>query len=61
MSYEVLKAEYVFQTLAKGDKVIACDFATMTMKNCEDLTVKQINSYIEKGTAVVFYKAVSNE
>lgn len=61
MKYEVLKAEYVIETLAKGDKVIVCDFPTMTMKDCEGLTVKQINSYIEKDTAVAFYKAVNNE
>ena len=61
MSYELLKAEYVLQTLAKGDKVIICDFSTMDMKDCESLTVKQINSYIAKSSAVVFYKAVSNE
>lgn len=61
MRYEVLKAEYVFQALAKGDKVIVCDFPTMTMKACEGLTVGQINSYIAKAETIVFYKAVSNE
>ena len=61
MRYEVLKAEYVFQTLAKGDRVIVCDFSTMNMKDCEGLTVGQINNYIAKTESAVFYKAVSNE
>lgn len=60
MSYEVLKKDYVIETLAKGTTVICCDFSTMRMLDCTDMTVKTINNYIAKD-GVVFYKAVANE
>lgn len=60
MSYEVIKKDYVIQSLAKGDKVILCDFDTMRMSNCDDMTVGAINTFIEKKNTV-FYKAVASE
>lgn len=57
MQYTELKKDYVIQTLAKGEKVILCDFDTMRMSNCDDMTVGAINSFIAK-TNTVFYKAV---
>lgn len=53
--YEVLKAQYVIETLGKGSKVLCVDFQSMKIIDCEDLTIKAINSYIAD-TTVVFYK-----
>lgn len=60
MSYELIKKEYVIETLGKGNDVIICDFATMKMLNCKDLTIGSIKFYIEKPDTV-FYKVVVNE
>lgn len=60
MKYELVKKEYVIETLAKGNDVILCDFSTMKMVSCGSLTVNAIVSYIEKDTTV-FYKVVPNE
>lgn len=60
MSYEVLKKEYVIQTIAKGDTVVVCDFDTMRIMNCADMTVKSINSFIAQNNTV-FYKGIVNE
>ena len=60
MVYEVLKGSYVIETLAKGTTVIACDFSTMRMTYCTELTVKAINTLVSKDS-VVFYKAVASE
>lgn len=60
MKYELLKKEYVIETLAKGTEVIVCDFKTMRMCNCSEMTVKNINSFIDNASAV-FYKVVANE
>ena len=55
-----LKKEYVIQTLAKGESVIVCDFSTMKMVQCDDLTISAINAYIAK-TETLFFKGVVNE
>ena len=60
MTVSELKPEFVLSTLGKGTKVVACDFQTMKMTDCGDMTVKAINSYIEKGT-VKFFTVVINE
>ena len=60
MTYEVIKKEYVVETLGKGSTVILCDFDTMRMMNCVDMSVRSINSYIDKANTV-FYKGVKNE
>jgi hypothetical protein len=60
MSYTELKKEYVIETLGKGDKVILCDFSTMRMVNCDDMTVAAINNFKEKPDTK-FFKAVANE
>ena len=60
MNYTSLKKEYVIETLAKGDAVIVCDFSTMRMLNCGEMTVNTINSFMSK-PETVFYKGVVNE
>ncbi len=60
LSFTELKKEYVIQTLAKGESVIVCDFSTMKMLQCDDLTISAINGYIAK-TETIFYKGVVNE
>ncbi len=60
MIYTELKKEYVIETLAKGDTVIMCDFSSMRMSSCADLTVNVINSAIAKSDTK-FFKAVANE
>lgn len=59
MTYTELKKEYVIETLGKGEKVIMCDFATMRMVDCGDMTVNTILSFIEK-SETKFFKAVVN-
>ena len=57
MTYEQLKKEYVIENLAKGNTVIVCDFSTMRMLDCRDMTVNTVNSFIAK-TETVFFKGV---
>ena len=60
MTYEQLKKEYVIETLAKGNAVIVCDFSTMRMLDCREMTVNTINSFIAKPNTV-FFKGVVSE
>lgn len=55
-----LKKEYVIETLGKGNKVILCDFDTMRLIDCGELTVNAINSFIAKKNTV-FFKVIINE
>ena len=59
--YELLKSEYVIQTLEKGAEVIICDFPTMRMINCSGLTVGAILSFAAKDTTVFYKKVVTDE
>ena len=59
MTYTELKKEYVIETLGKGTRVIMCDFATMRMLECRELTVVAINSFLEKPDTKFF--KVGNE
>ena len=59
MGYAELKKEYVIETLGKGARVIMCDFATMRMLECRELTVVAINSFLEKPDTKFF--KVGNE
>lgn len=60
MSYTELKKEYVIENLGKGTRVIMCDFSTMRMVDCAEMTVAAINSFIDKPEAK-FFKEVANE
>lgn len=60
MTYTELKKEYVIETLGKGSSVILCDFDTMRMINCGELTVNAINAFIAKENTV-FFKVIINE
>ena len=59
MTYTEVKKEYVIETLGKGDTVIMCDFSTMRMADCSDMTVNAIKSFIEK-SETKFFKVVVN-
>ena len=60
MSYTEVKKEYVIETLAKSTPVIMCDFATMRMADCAEMTVNTILSFIDKAETK-FFKAVAGE
>lgn len=60
MNIAELKPEFVLSTLGKGTKVVACDFQTMRMTDCGEMTVNAINAFIEKGT-VKFFTVITNE
>ena len=60
MKYEELKKEYIFQTIAKGDTVLLCDFPTKRIMDCDDLTVGAIQGFMEK-SEVKFFKEVASE
>lgn len=60
MAYTELKKEFVIETLAKGVNVICCDFSTMRMSDCGDMTVNAINAFIEKAETK-FFKVVAGE
>jgi len=59
MTYTELKKDYVIETLAKGAVVIVCDFSTMRMLDCTEMTVNAILAFIEKAETV-FFKGVAN-
>ena len=48
MTYTEVKKDYVIETLAKGNTVIVCDFSTLRMLDCGEMTVNTINSFIDK-------------
>ena len=60
MTITEVKSQFVLEVLGKGTKVVACDFATLRMADCGEMTVNAINSFIEKGTAK-FFSVVNNE
>ena len=60
MTISELKNEFVLATLGKGTKVVACDFATLRMTDCGEMTVNAINGYMQKGT-VKFFTVTANE
>ena len=60
MAYTEIKKEYVIETLAKGECVICCDFSSMRMADCAEMTVNTIMAFINK-SETKFFKAVANE
>lgn len=60
MTITELKKEYVIETLGKGERVIMCDFSTLRMADCGEMTVNTINSFIEK-PETKFFKVVESE
>lgn len=59
MNYTEVKPEYVITTLAGGVIVKACDLSLDIVINCEELTVKEINTLVSKPN-VKFYKGVED-
>ena len=60
MNITEVKKEYVIETLGKGEKVIMCDFSTLRMADCGEMTVNAINAFIEK-PETKFFKVVASE
>ena len=60
MAISEIKTEFVLATLGKGTKVVMCDFATMRMLDCGDMTVNSIVSFMDKDT-VKFFTVTENE
>lgn len=58
MTYTEIKKEYVIEKLGKGDTVIMCDFSTMRMADCGEMTVNTIRAFMEK-PETKFYTAVA--
>lgn len=59
MSYIDVKPEYVITTISDGAIVKACDLSLDKVINCEELTVKEINTLVSKPN-VKFYKVVED-
>ena len=59
-TYTDLKQDYVIETLGKGQKVIICDFSTMRLLDCDNLTVGAIKAFFDLA-GVKFFKAVASE
>ena len=55
MKYEIVKKEFVFDSLGTGYQVLICDFDTMRMLDCDQMTVNAIQSFREKEN-IVFYR-----
>jgi len=60
MQITEVKKEYVIETLGKGERLVMCDFATLRMAECGEMTVNAINAFIEK-PETKFFKVVAGE
>lgn len=60
VTYNELYAENVFDNLELGNKVIMCDFTTLTMTDCKEIKVSQLQYYITKA-GVKFYREIVTE
>jgi len=60
MNITEVKKEYVIETLGKGTKVVMCDFVSMRMADCTEMTVNAILSFIEN-PETKFFKVVASE
>lgn len=60
MSYTEVKKEFVIETIAKGSQVICCDFSTLRMADCCEMTVNTILSFMDKPDTK-FFKVVLDE
>lgn len=59
MTITEVKKEYVIETLGKGERVVMCDFSTLRMADCGEMTVNTINAFIEK-PETKFFKVVAS-
>lgn len=57
VSYNEIYASNVFDNLEAGNKVIMCDFPAMSMINCIDLKVSQLQYYVTK-VGVKFFREI---
>ncbi len=57
ISYNEIYPENVFDNLETGNKVIMCDFNAMSMIDCVELKVSQLQYYITK-TGVKFFREI---
>lgn len=58
-SYNELYPENVFDNLEMGNKVIMCDFNAMSMIDCIELKVSQLQYYITKAGVKFFREIVT--
>ena len=59
--YNEIYAENVFDNLETGNKVIMCDFNAMSMLDCIELKVSQLQYYVTKAGVKFFREIVVNE
>ena len=60
MTITEVKKEYVIENLGKGERIVMCDFVSLRMADCGEMTVNTINSFIEK-PETKFFKVVESE
>ena len=53
-SYVAIDKKYVFGKLEKGEFLLMCDFKGLKILEVNDLTVNQINYYINSGDTVFY-------
>lgn len=61
MSYYGIDSKYVFEKLAAGSEIVICDFDTMRMLKCGEMTVSAIQSFMYKTNAKFFEGKVSEQ
>lgn len=59
VSYNEIYAENVFDNLEGGNKVIMCDFNAMSMIDCIELKVSQLQYYVTKAGVKFFREIVT--
>lgn len=59
VSYNEIYPENVFDNLEMGNKVIMCDFNAMSMIDCIELKVSQLQYYITKAGVKFFREIVT--
>lgn len=60
VSYNELYASNVFDNLESGNKVIMCDFTRLTMVDCVELKVSQLQYYVNK-SGIKFFREIVTE
>ena len=59
-SYVVVDKKYVFGKLEKGEYLLLCDFKGLKILEVNDLTVNQINFYINSNDTVFYSRSEVN-
>lgn len=56
-TYSVVDKKYVFGKLEKGEYLLMCDFKGLKILEVNDLTVNQINYYINSNDTVFYSRS----